>query len=276
MAAAPSPVVGGLAAFLEASPTPYHMVAAASEQLRSEGFVELKEGERWAEEGVLAKGGKYFYNREGSTLVAFTVGGEFEPGGRRVVPGCCYTYAHIHMHAYMCTYVYREWLQGRRGAYGFARAKGQARVRDQEFGLFAAGRWVLRRRAVAHGMLVVEKPGGGFERKLVHIKRPLLRVPSLCIHLQTPAEREKLAINKETELVGVDAWLVCCWAQICTHVSGTVQRVRVGDLERAPGDEDREWAYRKCMWCLCANEQSQRERGAEIRKKTWSPSDESV
>ena len=140
MAAAPSPVVGGLAAFLEASPTPYHMVAAASEQLRSEGFVELKEGERWAEEGVLAKGGKYFYNREGSTLVAFTVGGEFEPGGRRVVPGCCYTYAHIHMHAYMCTHIYREWLQGRRGAYGFARAKGQARVRDQEFGLFAAGR----------------------------------------------------------------------------------------------------------------------------------------
>ena len=135
--------------------------------------------------------------------------------------------------------------------------------------------WLDRDLSLA-GMLVVEKPGGGFERKLVHIKRPLLRVPSLCIHLQTAAEREKLAINKETELVGVGAWLVCCWGQICTHVSGTVQRVRVGDLERAPGDEDREWAYCKCMWCLCANEQSQRERGAEIRKKTWSPSDESV
>jgi len=56
------------------------MVATASKQLQAEGFVELKEGERWAEEGMLQKGGKYYYSREGSTLVAFTVGGEFEPG----------------------------------------------------------------------------------------------------------------------------------------------------------------------------------------------------
>jgi aspartyl aminopeptidase len=56
------------------------MVAAASKQLLDEGFVELKEGRRWEEEGMLKKAGKYFYSREGSTLVAFTVGGEFEPG----------------------------------------------------------------------------------------------------------------------------------------------------------------------------------------------------
>jgi aspartyl aminopeptidase len=79
MTAAATPL-DGLAAFLDASPTPYHMVATASAQLRSEGFVELKEGFRWAEEGALERGGKYFYNREGSTLVAFTVGGNFEPG----------------------------------------------------------------------------------------------------------------------------------------------------------------------------------------------------
>lgn len=49
----------GLGAFLDASPTPYHMVAASCAQLREEGFVELKEGERWAEEGMLKKGGRY-------------------------------------------------------------------------------------------------------------------------------------------------------------------------------------------------------------------------
>ena len=81
MTAAATPL-GGLAAFLDASPTPYHMVATASAQLRNEGFVELKEGFLWAEEGALERGGKYFYHREGSTLVAFTVGGNFEPGAR--------------------------------------------------------------------------------------------------------------------------------------------------------------------------------------------------
>ena len=81
MTAAATPL-GGLAAFLDASPTPYHMVATASAQLRSEGFLELKEGFQWTEEGALKRGGKYFYHREGSTLVAFTVGGKFEPGER--------------------------------------------------------------------------------------------------------------------------------------------------------------------------------------------------
>jgi hypothetical protein len=49
----------GLGTFLDASPTPYQMVAASCAQLREEGFVELKEGERWAEEGMLKKGGRY-------------------------------------------------------------------------------------------------------------------------------------------------------------------------------------------------------------------------
>jgi len=39
------------------------MVATAAAQLRDEGFVELKEGERWAEEGMLQKGGRYYYSR---------------------------------------------------------------------------------------------------------------------------------------------------------------------------------------------------------------------
>jgi len=53
-----------------------------SSACRKQGFIELKERDRWAEEGILQKGGKYFYSREGSTLVAFTVGAEFEPGER--------------------------------------------------------------------------------------------------------------------------------------------------------------------------------------------------
>ena len=50
------------------------------------------------------------------------------------------------------------------------------------------------------GRVIVKKDAGGFEAKLVHIKRPLLRVPNLCIHLQSGEERAAFKVNKETHL----------------------------------------------------------------------------
>jgi len=51
--------------------------------------------------------------------------------------------------------------------------------------------------------VIVETPGGGFERRLVHSKKPLLRIPNLCIHLQTADERAKLEVNKENHLAPI-------------------------------------------------------------------------
>jgi hypothetical protein len=41
---------------------------------------QLKEEDSWMEKGTLRKGGRYFFTRAASTLVAFAVGGAFEPG----------------------------------------------------------------------------------------------------------------------------------------------------------------------------------------------------
>ena len=66
-------------------------------------------------------------------------------------------------------------------------------------------------------LTLVPPQAGGFERRLVRIPRAVLRVPSLCIHLQVPhsvgvphpsthptpqsaEERGKFAPNKETHL----------------------------------------------------------------------------
>ena len=66
--------------------------------------------------------------------------------------------------------------------------------------------WFDRELSLA-GCVIVSKAGGGFERKLVHIQKPLMRIPSLCIHLQSADERAKLEVNKETHLVPIVAML---------------------------------------------------------------------
>ena len=62
--------------FFNASPTHFHNVAECARRLRAAGFGELSERDPWA----LVPGGKYFYTRNGSTIVAFGVGGQYERG----------------------------------------------------------------------------------------------------------------------------------------------------------------------------------------------------
>lgn len=60
----------GLLAFLAASPTPYHAVAAMAERLARDGFKRLEEADAWRFED----GGRYFVTRNDSALVAFCLG----------------------------------------------------------------------------------------------------------------------------------------------------------------------------------------------------------
>ena len=52
------------------SPTPFHVVQSFEDQLKSSGYVELYEQNKWN----LSPGGKYYVTRNGSSLVVFAVG----------------------------------------------------------------------------------------------------------------------------------------------------------------------------------------------------------
>jgi len=54
--------------------------------LTAKGFTPLKESEVWT--GSLIAGGKYYFTRNLTTIVAFTVGGKYEPGNRFKIIGC--------------------------------------------------------------------------------------------------------------------------------------------------------------------------------------------
>ena len=64
------------------SPTAFHAVARVKEDLCNEGFVEIKEEEKWN----LKKGGKYFVTKNDSAVTAFVVGlGEVEEKGFKII-----------------------------------------------------------------------------------------------------------------------------------------------------------------------------------------------
>lgn len=61
--------------FVNVAVTPFHVVRALSQRLKGRGFSELRENDNWD----LVPGGKYFFTRNLTTLVAFTVGDKFDP-----------------------------------------------------------------------------------------------------------------------------------------------------------------------------------------------------
>ena len=61
------PVIDNLLAFLDATPTAFHTVAASADLLEQAGFTRLAECDAWD----TAPGGRYYLTRNGSALIAF-------------------------------------------------------------------------------------------------------------------------------------------------------------------------------------------------------------
>ena len=166
--------------YINSTPTPFHLVTESARRLQAAGFQELSESESW--HGQLVPGGKYFYSRNVSTIVAFTVGHQYDKGtsGFKVVG------------AHSDSPVLKLKPVTQKSKSNFI----QVAVECYGGGLWHT--WFDRELTLA-GSVIVET-ASGYERRLVHIQKPILRVPSLCIHLQSAAEREGFAPNKETHL----------------------------------------------------------------------------
>jgi aspartyl aminopeptidase len=69
--------------FMNESCTAFHAVDAAKRRLEASGFSRLSEDEPWD----VTVGGKYFFTRNTTSLIAFTVGGAYQPGNGFTVMG---------------------------------------------------------------------------------------------------------------------------------------------------------------------------------------------
>ncbi|KAH6624544.1 peptidase M18 [Chaetomium sp. MPI-SDFR-AT-0129] len=168
--------------FVNASPTPYHAVAEAAALLDAAGFTKIQERDNWA--STVKPGGKYYTTRNGSSVVAFAVGAEWQPGNPIGMVG-----AHTDSPCLRIKPVSKR------------TANGYLQVGVETYGGGIWHSWFDRDLGVAGRVLVREGEGEGkFVQKLVKVDKPILRIPTLAIHLHRQSNFDP---NKEDELVPI-------------------------------------------------------------------------
>ena len=181
----PSPAASARAAdllsFIDASWTQYHAVAVAASRLDAAGFARIHETDAWA----LRAGGRYYFTRGGSTLVAFAVGGGYKAGNGFHVVGA---------HTDSPCLKLKPVSAGARAGY--------AMVNVEPYGGGLWSTWFDRDLTVA-GRVLVKGGDGKITARLVAVDRPLLRVPMLAIHLQRELADKGFAPNKQAHVVPV-------------------------------------------------------------------------
>lgn len=170
--------------FLNKSPTAFHVVESSKKLLKEAGFSELKMSEPWK----VAPHGKYFVTKNESALVAFSVGGKYVNGNGFAVVG-----------AHTDSPCLKLKLVSKKGKQGYL----QCGVECYGGGIWHT--WFDRDLSVAGRVLVNQNDK--ISHKLVHIDRPILRIPNLAIHLDREMNT-KFSPNKETHLVPILATAV--------------------------------------------------------------------
>lgn len=148
-----------LLGFIEKSPSGFHAVANMKEMLTVEGFREIEESEEWK----LEIGGKYFVTRNDSSMVAFSVPSKKWKGWHIMAS-----------HSDSPSFKIKENPE-------ISVAGHYVKLNVERYGGMICSAWFDRPLSVA-GRIAVEQDGEIVSR-LVDIKRDLLMIPNLAIHM---------------------------------------------------------------------------------------------
>lgn len=172
--------VADLLKFIDQSPTPYHAVSTAIERLEEAGYRRLEESDFW----TLSAGDRCFVVRGGGSLAAFEVGAVSPTqAGFRIVG------AHT------------DSPNLRIKPKPDLRSHGLQQLAVEIYGGALLHTWLDRDLSIAGRVTLRE--GAGTRTALIDFARPLLRVPSLAIHLYRELSQEGLKLNAQKHLVPI-------------------------------------------------------------------------
>lgn len=166
--------------FIDASPSPWHVVQTAAALLEQAGYRRLDEADVW----TLELGARGYVVRDGSTLAAFRIGtAPLTDAGLRLVG------AHTDSPGLRVKpragEVRGDWLRLGVEIYG---GPILATFTDRDLGL--AGRVALRAPTAPFGV----------DSRLVRFDGPLLRIPNLAIHLNRKVNEDGLKLDRQAAL----------------------------------------------------------------------------
>eukprot|EP01128_Nolandella_sp_AFSM9_P006892 TRINITY_DN3640_c0_g1_i1.p1 TRINITY_DN3640_c0_g1~~TRINITY_DN3640_c0_g1_i1.p1 ORF type:complete len:602 (-),score=141.21 TRINITY_DN3640_c0_g1_i1:115-1920(-) len=165
--------------FVNSSRSPFHAVATTKKQLDAAGYTQLHEKEPFN----IEKGKKYYFTRNQSSLIAFAVGKKWAPGSGYSIIGA-HTDSPV-LHVKPTSKISKE---------------GYVQVGVVPYGGGIWHTWFDRDLTVAGRVLV--EIDGEIHARLVHLDRPIMRIPTLAIHLDRSVN-EKMSFNKENHLLPI-------------------------------------------------------------------------
>lgn len=169
-----------LISYVDAAPTPWHAVRETLRRLEAAGYRALDEAESWS----VKPGDRVYVVRAGSTIAALEIGdAPLEQAGFRLVGA----------HTDSPNLRVKPNAQLKRS--------GQHQLGVEIYGGVLLYTWLDRDLSLA-GRVVV-RGSGGIESRLVRFDRPMLRVPSLAIHLDRAVNSEGLLLNAQSHMAPV-------------------------------------------------------------------------
>lgn len=161
--------------FIDENPTCFHAVANLEKLLDKQGFVRLSEKERWK----IETGGKYYVNRNESSLIAITIPKE-KPSGFHMAAA----------HSDSPCFKLKESPEIAADSY-------YLKLNVEKYGGMILSTWLDRPLSVA-GRLVV-KDGDGLRSCLVNLDRDTAIIPNLAIHMNRDMNKG-VEYNPQTDM----------------------------------------------------------------------------
>jgi len=171
--------VNGLIDFIKSSPTPFHAVQTMAEILDQNGFKRLEEGESWS---ISAKpeAERFYLTRNDSSIIAFQLNRSLVENGMRMVG------AHTDSPCLKVKpnpeIINNHYLQ----------------LGVEVYGGVLLNPWFDRDLSLA-GRVSYLNEDGNIEHQLINLEKAIAIIPSLAIHLDTEANKER-TINQQNHL----------------------------------------------------------------------------